>query len=371
MMKLMTLTFAVTIFLNVSLFAQDTVSVVETDSLYQNKILFLPALGSTPETGFMFGAVVVPQFKLAGAGGETRSSSLIFSGIYTTKNQILLGLYSDIIFPDERWIVNGNYFANYFPDSYWGIGPNTGNSDEQSVLFTQINFEQNVLKKIGRGLFTGPHIRWSRVYDLTFEDKNGNKIEAPNIQGVDGSTSSGVGWMGRWDLRDSNMTPTQNHYVEISFLVNSSMLGSTDFYTSYLLDARKYIDLSNNGRSVLAFQGLYRTVSGKPPFLDMSELGGERIGRGYHRGRYRDLNAAQIQTEMRQNIKGRFGFTVFAATGEVWGRYRDFNINSMKWSAGAGFRFNINKNDPTNIRIDYGVGRGGASGFYIQFGEAF
>jgi len=42
----------------------------------------------------------------------------------------------------------------------------------------------------------------------------------------------------------------------------------------------------------------------------------------------------------------------------------------VKWSAGAGFRFNINKDDPTNIRIDYGVGRG-TSGFYIQFGEAF
>ncbi|MGM0745863.1 MAG: hypothetical protein ACQETF_11195 [Bacteroidota bacterium] len=103
MMKLMTLTFAVTIFLNVSLFAQDTVSVVETDSLYQNKILFLPALGSTPETGFRFGAVVVPQFKLPGTGAHTRPSSLLFSGIYTTKKQILLGLLSDVMLPGASW----------------------------------------------------------------------------------------------------------------------------------------------------------------------------------------------------------------------------------------------------------------------------
>lgn len=349
--------------------AQD--STLADESEYQNKILFLPALGSTPETGFMFGAVVVPQFKLAGAGEETRSSSLLFSGIYTTKNQILLGLLSDVIFPDERWILNGNYFANYFPDSYWGIGPNTGNSDEHTVLFTQINFEQTVLKKIGRGLFTGPYARWSRVYDLTFEDEDGNKIIPPDLGGADGSTSSGVGWMSRWDLRDSNMTPTKNHYVQISFLINSSELGSSDPYTSYLVDARKYFDLNREGRSVLAFQGLYRTVSGNPPFLDMSKLGGDRIGRGYYNGRYRDLNAAQFQAELRQNIRGRVGFTVFAATGEVWSRYEDFNLESMKWSAGAGFRFNINKDDPTNIRIDYGVGRGGASGFYIQFGEAF
>jgi hypothetical protein len=348
--------------------AQDSTLVHESE--YENKILFLPALGSTPETGFMFGAVVVPQFKLRGSGAETRSSSLLFSGIYTTKNQILLGLLSDIIFPDERWILNGNYFANYFPDSYWGIGPNSKNSDERSVLFTEINLEQTILKKIGRGLFTGPYIRWNRVYNLSFEDKDGNEIIPPVIRGANGSTSSGVGWMSRWDLRDSNMTPTKNHYVQISFLINSSQLGSSDPYNSYLIDARKYFDLNRNGRSVLAFQGLYRAISGKPPFLDMSEIGGDRIGRGYYRGRYRDLNAAQFQSEMRQTIKGRFGFTVFGALGKVWHRYEDYNLSSVKWSAGAGLRFNINKNDPTNIRIDYGVGRG-TSGFYIQFGEAF
>lgn len=369
-MKLMPLTFAVSIVLNVSLFAQNTESVAETDSVYQNKILFLPALGSTPETGFMFGAVVVPQFKLAGTGADTRSSSLLFSGIYTTKKQILLGLLSDIIFPGERWVLNGNYFANYFPDSYWGVGPDTKNSDKSTILFTQINVEQSVLKKIGSGLFTGPYVRWSRVYNMTFEDEEGDEISAPDVKGADGSISSGVGWMGRWDLRDSNMTPTKNHYIQISFLVNPSQLGSTDPYTSYRLDTRKYVDLSQNGRSVLAFQGLYRAVSGNPAILEMSELGGDNIGRGYHRGRYRDLNAAQFQAELRQNIIGRVGFTVFGATGKVWRRYQDINFESLKWSAGAGFRFNINKDDPTNIRIDYGVGRG-STGFYIQFGEAF
>jgi hypothetical protein len=348
--------------------AQDSTLVAEPE--YQNKILFLPALGSTPETGFMFGAVVVPQFKLSGAGPETRSSSLLFSGIYTTKNQILLSLLSDMILPEESWVLNGNYFANYFPNSYWGIGPNSRDRDEINVLFTQINVEQTVLKKVGRGIFTGPFIRWSKVYNLTFEDLDGVELPAPDDPGADGSVSFGVGWMNRWDLRNSNMTPTKNHYVQLSFLVNSSLLGSTDPYTSFQIDARKYVDLNSDGYSVLAFQGLYRSVSGKPPFLDMSDLGGDRIGRGYYAGRYRDLNAAQFQTEWRQTIKGRFGFTVFGALGEVWHRYEDIQGTSLKWSTGAGFRFNINKDDPTNIRIDYGIGKG-TSGLYIQFGEAF
>lgn len=354
--------------LTTSLFGQDSVSAQEKD--YQNKTLFLPALGSTPETGFMFGTVVVPQFKPAGAGPETRSSSLLFSGIYTTKKQLLFGLVSDIILPEETWMMNGNYFINYFPNSYWGIGSGSSESDELTILFTEINIEQTVLKRVGKGLFTGPFIRWNRIYNLSFEDRAGNVITPPLVSGSDGSTSAGVGWMSRWDLRDSNMTPTQNYYLELSFLVNSSFLGSTDPHTSFLLDGRKYIDLSGDGRSVLALQGLFRSLAGTPPFLDMSELGGDRIGRGYYAGRYRDSNSVQIQSEWRQTIKGRFGFTVFGALGEVWHRYDQFNVSSPKWSSGAGFRFNMNKKDPTNIRIDYGVGRG-SSGFYIQFGEAF
>lgn len=367
-MKTQNFVLTAAIFLFVSTVSAQDSTVVE--EVYQNKVLLLPALGSTPETGILIGAVVVHQFKLSGAGPETRSSSLLMSGIYTTKNQILLTFVPDIILPEESWIINGNYFANYFPNSYWGIGPGTRDSDEVNVLFTQINIEQSVLKQVRQGFFTGPFFRWSKVYNLSFEDPDGAEIPKSGEPGADGSLSTGVGWMSRWDLRDSNMTPRKDHYVQFSFLINSSMLGSSDPYISFLLDARKYIDLTKHKYSVFAVQGLFRSVFGNPPFFDMSELGGNKIGRGYYTGRYRDANAAQIQSEFRQAIRGRFGFTVFGALAEVWHRYEDFNISTVKWSAGAGLRFNINKDDPTNIRIDYGVGKN-TSGLYIQFGEAF
>lgn len=122
-MKKLFLFLALLFSLTVSLTAQESNTFAETN--YQNKILFLPAFGSTPETDFMFGAVVVPQFKLSGAGVDTRSSGVFFSGVYTMKNQILVSLVPDIILPGEKWIINGNYFVNYFPNSYWGIGPSS------------------------------------------------------------------------------------------------------------------------------------------------------------------------------------------------------------------------------------------------------
>ena len=159
---------------------------------YRNKVLFLPALGSSPETGFMFGAVVVPQFKFDRKDAKTRSSSIMFSGIYTTKNQILLSILPDIILKEEAWVLNGNYFVNYFPESYWGVGPLTTNSEESRVLYTQTNLEQRILRKVGAGLFAGPYLRWSRLYNVRFEDIQGESISRPNVNGSEGGTSAGL-----------------------------------------------------------------------------------------------------------------------------------------------------------------------------------
>lgn len=340
------------------------------DSVYNNKILFLPAVGASPEMGFMLGGVMMPQFKMTGSGPETRSSGILFAGIYTTKNQLLLSVAPDLIFPGEQWLFNGNYFINYFPASYWGAGPDTSPEDELSILYTEINLEQAVLYQVQPSLFTGPFIRWNTVYNLTFEDPDKNRIDPPNIAGSEGSRSLGFGFIGRHDKRDSNTRPTRNHFMQMVVMNYPSWAGSTDPYMSLSVDARKYIDLKQDARSILAFQGIFRNTLGDPAFLELSNFGGDFINRGYYGGRYRDKNAIQVQAELRQYIRGRFGFTVFAATGEVWNRYADFNLENYKWSAGAGLRFNINKDDPVNIRIDYGIGRN-VSGFYIQFAEAF
>jgi len=347
--------------------AQDSTA---SDTTYRNRVLFLPAVGASPETGFLFGAVAVPQFKVAHAGPETRSSSILISGIYTLKNQILTSFVPDIIFPLEKWILSGNYFVNYYPENYWGVGPSTRKGDKLNVLYTQVNFEQTVLRQIKPGLFVGPYLRWSKLYHVKFENSDGDRVPAPDVRGNDGSTSAGIGFTIRWDERNSNMTPIRNHFMEFSLLANPSFPGSSDPYTSYQLDARKYFDLGKNQNSVFALQGLFRFTTGHPPFRDMSLIGGDMINRGYYEGRFRDQNAGQVQVELRQHMFGRFGLTLFAASGQVWDRFSELTFANYKWTTGAGLRFDVNPQDPTNLRIDFGLGRN-TSGFYLQFGEAF
>ncbi|NGP75276.1 BamA/TamA family outer membrane protein [Balneolaceae bacterium YR4-1] len=337
---------------------------------YSNANIVLPAISSSPETSLLFGGVAIRQFKPGESQDDTRSSMLMFSAIYTLKNQVSIGLQPSVYLPGESWLVEGMYSFTFFPDSFWGIGRNTLEEDEMKVISRQLFLQQGVLKKVYNHLFMGPQFRWTSTYDIRFEDMEGDIIANPSVTGAEGYRGLGMGVMLRLDDRNRSTTPTSGGLYQISLLHNPSFISSGATYTSYLADGRRYIDVSGNGRSVLGFHGVMQSRTGSPPFMDMAALGGESIMRGYYAGRYRDNHAAQFQTEFRQHVIGRFGFTLFAAAGQVWHSFDDMNLDRTLWSGGGGLRFNLNKKDPINIRMDMAFGRN-ISGFYFTLGEAF
>jgi len=349
--------------------SQASGEVVE-DTTYTNRLTLLPVLGSTPETSFMFGAVAMQQFKPRGAGTETRPSNVILSAIYTLNSQILVELVPSIILPDESWILDGRMFAYYFPDRYWGIGPETENDDEVGVEYKMFNIRQMALKKIRPSVYAGPVFRWYKNYDFTFTDDDDEEFVPEDVMGTDGGSAFGIGGVFRWDKRNSIMTPTENHFIELSVLFFPELFGSSFRYSQIRFDARKYIDLNRDGKSVFALHSRVQATGGDVPFLDLADLGGREIMRGYYQGRFRDKHSVQFQAEWRQHIRGRFGFVLFSGIGEVWSSMDEINLNNIKWAGGGGLRFNLNPGDPTNIRLDFAAGRE-TSGLYLTFGEAF
>jgi hypothetical protein len=350
--------------------AQEAATVHPDSVSYQNSILYLPVFGSTPETGLMLGGLVMPRFKIAGAGPETRSSAIFFSGIYTLNQQVMASFAADLILPDEEWVINTQIYGTYFPDRFWGVGASTAGEDEVQLLFTELNLGQAVLKKVKPHFFTGPVIRLNSVRDITFRSLDGEKLHSPQLRGAGGSRTIGVGFILRHDRRNSNITPTEHHFAELMLMANPGIIGTDHEYFSLLADSRKYIDLGTDGSSVLALQGLARLTEGNPAFTELSTMGGESISRGYYSGRFRAQNSAQVQMEWRQHVYGRFGFTLFGAAGDVWNRFEELTANRVKFSAGMGVRLNVNKQETTHLRADFGVGEN-TTGFYLSFGEAF
>ncbi|MCA1802296.1 MAG: BamA/TamA family outer membrane protein, partial [Rhodothermaceae bacterium] len=274
---------------------------------YKNHNTILPALGATPETGILFGGVIMRQFKPDGAGEETRSSFLLASAIYTTKKQLMLAFAPVLIMKEEQWIMEGSYQFQLFPDSYWGIGRDSRESDEVIYQYRQWEVIQSVQKRIAENMFAGPIMRWSHISDMEFMDLDDNKISSPAVDGAEGSISAGVGIIYLWDVRNSMLTPTRGHLVRLMAMSYPGFLGTSHSYFIGSIDTRKYFDLSDNGKSVAAFNMLNVLTSGSPAFTDYPSLGGSSILRGYYYGRYRDNNTLQIQAEFRQHMFWRFG----------------------------------------------------------------
>lgn len=340
------------------------------DEPYQSNTVVLPFLSYMPETSLMFGGLMMTQFKPKNAGLETRASQVIFSSVYTLNKQLVVELTPSIFLTNESWLFEGRYEYFFFPDNFWGVGAMTSRDEELDVEFRALSFQQAALKKMGDHLFAGINLQWSRISGVEFFDQEGEPVQGGGISGMEGSTLPGVGLSIRHDKRNSITWPTSDHYLEFSTMHFPGFLGSTHPYSRFQLDSRKFYDLSDDGSSILGFHFRANLISGRPPFQDYSRLGGREIMRGYYEGRFRDNNAGQIQAEWRQLFYKRFGFSVFAAAGEVWNRFEDFSISNPKFSGGVGIRFNLNPHDTTNLRIDYGIGKHD-SGLYITLSEAF
>ena len=77
-----------------------------------------------------------------------------------------------------------------------------------------------------------------------------------------------------------------------------------------------------------------------------------------------------LQMEYRFPIHERWSGVTFAAAGDVFHDNDELETQSMKYAAGCGIRYAIDKKEKINIRIDIGVSPYGIFP-YILFQEAF
>ncbi len=101
----------------------------------------------------------------------------------------------------------------------------------------------------------------------------------------------------------------------------------------------------------------------------MSALGSGKKLRGYYEARFRDENAALLQTELHVNVWKRLSAVVFGGIGVLGNSQQLLRVNAPKAAGGAGLRIRIN-DDRLNIRADYGIGNN-STGLYLTMGEAF
>jgi hypothetical protein len=78
-----------------------------------------------------------------------------------------------------------------------------------------------------------------------------------------------------------------------------------------------------------------------------------------------------LQGEFRFHVFWRLGLSAFGGVSLNYPQPDQMKLNNSKYNYGGGIRFLMDKEEHTNLRLDYAVGQDGNKGFYVVFGESF
>jgi hypothetical protein len=325
-------------------------------ALKKIKVLPVPAFGYSPETRTYIGAVTLFTFQFH---PRTRTSNAKLEFNYTWNKQMVFEAGWNYFFTDEKWFTKGIVHHSYYPDLYYGIGGNTADSNELSFNSRRTIIETYILRKIVHQFFTGINFRYSNYSRVEHESNNLKFTELNN------SNINGIGYTILNDNRNNILSPTSGFYR----LFNATYQWSETKYLKFQIDLRYYKTWKN--KFTLASRIYNEFNTSQPPFFDYAYLGGDKFVRGFYYGRYRDNHLSTFQNELRLRLIWRIGLSTFAGASSLYSSQNKFNLKDVKYNAGLGLRFLVDKKEGTHLRFDYAIGSNGNQGFYVAFGESF
>jgi hypothetical protein len=355
-----------------ALAAQDSVPDTAAARPYRARLIGLPFVAYTPQTKVILGAAGGYQFKWPGRAldSATRPSYLAASFSYTTKGQWATFLETSLFTPSSRWWLSWRASAGLFPLFYYGIGPRTAEADTNLMDHRFLRLEGKALRRLSGNLYGGPYYRLISTFDVSWQFRT--RIPT-SLWGGAGGVNSGLGATILVDGRNSMTTPTRGHYMQVDVLRQAGFLGSDFSYTHLALDARTYVPV-RRGRDVIALSAYGQFNGREVPIQAMAMVSNVTslwVMRGVYLGRFRDRHQLVGQADYRGHLKGRFGYVVFGSAGNVFGSPGNDLFDEVKFTYGAGLRFNVNPADPLNIRVDYTLTSFGSGGLSIGATEAF
>lgn len=387
--------------LTLNLSAQTDSVTYQPNKINQFKLVPLPAIGSNPANGWLFGLAPSATWYM-GDPKTTKLSNFVGNFLYTTKKQWIFSSRSNIFLNENKTILIGDwrYFITSQPT--YGLGSSTPNEPvenpnqpgvwwgEQQMDFRLIRFYEAILKRIGDSKFylgAGYHLDvHSKIQNFSEAGPNPNLFYSHDTYNAskgfdtDRYVLSGVSFNGVMENRDLAVSPYEKNFAWIQYKINPTFLGSDKNSSLLMMDYRHYINLSERRkRNLIALWGFGNfVVSGEVPYMNLPSITWDmfgRSGRGYAQGRFRGENMVYGEAEWRfplQQNKETFGGTVFVNAASFSSKTTDEKLfNKVNPGYGLGFRVMINKQNRTTISADYGFGQKGNSGFYLNVNESF
>lgn len=336
----------------------------------------LPAIGYMQQNGFIGILSGIVSF-YSDTIANRNISSVRLSAMYTSKNQVMAPLVSDIWTPGNKYNFVGDWRYYFYPSYTYGLGARSSPLHADMLRYSYLRIREVAFKSLGRDWLIGPGYSFDDHWDI--EDTHSDSVASESFRSYnkEGHTiSSGFTLNLLHDTRRNINNPLPGNYLNISFRQNLMSLGSTFGWNSLILDARKYIRFPAKSRNILAFWNYdWLTLNGNPPYLDLPSNGWdtyENTSRGYVQGRFRDKQMVYFESEYRIGLtrNGLLGAVAFINCTAISGSMsKVFNV----WhpAAGAGLRIKLNKSSDTNVGIDCGFGESGSRTLSVNIGEVF
>ena len=290
------------------------------------------------------------------------SNVSLFSDV-STVGFYMLGIRGTHIFPQDKYRADYTVYFYSFPCDYWGMGYDMGNDDsnKSEMKRWQARIKGSFLFHLGSNFYIGPMVSYDYVI--------GKNIERPELlNGMDRHTwNLGAGFSTVYDSRDVLTYPHQGLYINLTqcfrprFMGNDYAFSTTELQVDAYQKVWKGAILAEDFRTMLNF--------GNPSWGMMALLGNSNSMRGYYEGRYRDKHKIEAQVELRQHIWKRNSLTIWVGAGTVFSKFSNIRSRHILPNYGLGYRWEFKKN--VNVRLDYGFGKAGQSGFLFSINEAF
>ena len=315
------------------------------------------------DTKFGLGLVAAGLYRTDPNDSILPPSNVSLYGDVSSVGFYMLGVRGNHIAPKGRYRIDYHLYFYSFPSDFWGIGYEMGDNDanKSDMKRWQAQAEVSFLFRVADNFYIGPMASYDYVI--------GKHIERPELlQGMDQHTwNVGAGVSLVYDNRDNLTNPHRGICLNINQMFRPGFMGNDYAFstTAFRFDAYQRL-----GKGTFLAEDIGANLNfGNPSWGMMAELGGTHSMRGYYEGRYRDKHSLEATVELRQHVWKRNGIVVWVGAGTIFPKFSALRSKQILPNAGVGYRWEFKKN--VNIRLDYGFGKSGQSGFLFNINEAF
>ncbi len=315
------------------------------------------------DTKFGLGLVAAGLYRTDSNDSILPPSNVSLYGDVSSVGFYMLGVRGNHIAPKGRYRIDYHLYFYSFPSDFWGIGYEMGDNDanKSDMKRWQAQAEVSFLFRVADNFYIGPMASYDYVI--------GKHIERPELlQGMDQHTwNVGAGVSLVYDNRDNLTNPHRGIYLNINQMFRPGFMGNDYAFstTAFRFDAYQRL-----GKGTVLAEDIGANLNfGNPSWGMMAELGGTHSMRGYYEGRYRDKHSLEATVELRQHVWKRNGIVVWVGAGTIFPKFSALRSKQILPNAGVGYRWEFKKN--VNVRLDYGFGKSGQSGFLFNINEAF